>query len=188
MKKFTTVQGLAVSLHQSHIDTDQIIPARFLKTTIREGLGQYLFSDWRQKNNVETDFILNKNQNAEIIVAEENFGCGSSREHASWALLDFGIRVVISSSIADIFKNNAFKNGLLAIEVSETDLQILLSENVQELTIDLEKQQVINQSNQVFKFEVEAFRKQCLLNGIDELDYIMNHIEEIEKFERNRHV
>lgn len=188
MKKFKKFQGKAVTLNVSHIDTDQIIPARFLKTTGKTGLGQYLFSDWRKKNDVNTDFILNQNPDAKIIIAADNFGCGSSREHASWALMDFGIEVVVSSSIAEIFKNNAFKNGLLAVEVSQSDLKKLMAESTQNLIVDLENQQLINQLNQVFAFQVESFRKECLLKGLDELDYILKHINQIEAFERTHYV
>src|SRR5690348_7617327 len=162
-EKFTTLKSQAVPLSIENIDTDQIIPARFLKATTREGFGENLFKDW--KNN--PDFILNnKTFGGQILVAGKNFGCGSSREHAAWAIVDYGFRAVISSFFADIFKNNALNNGLLPVQVNETFLQKIFSlHHSAALTIDLEKQTLtINSTGEAEHFEISSYKKKCLLN------------------------
>ena len=181
-----------------NIDTDQIIPARFLKGTTKSGFGKNLFRDWRYENDDETkpknDFVLNKPQyRGEILVAGKNFGCGSSREHAAWAILDYGFRVVVSSFFADIFKNNALNNGVLPVTVSDEFLQKIFEqkENTQ-LQIDLENQTIkIAGSSQVFSragdlkesFEINTYKKECLLNGFDDIDYLLSIKDDIIKFE-----
>ncbi len=171
-----------------NVDTDQIIPARFLKSTSRDGFGENLFRDWRftkegEKNN---DFVLNKTTEGEILVAGKNFGCGSSREHAAWALADYGFKVVVSSFFADIFKGNALNNGLLPVQVSEKFLQAIFAAN-SELEVDLEKQVIrIKDTGQEESFEISAYKKHCLLNGLDDIDFLLSNKAEIEKFELNR--
>lgn len=187
MQKFTTLTSIATPLPKDNVDTDQIIPAEFLKTTTKEGLGDGLFFAWRQ----DPDFVLNNSQykGSEILVAHDNFGCGSSREHAPWALTDYGFRVVIAISFADIFKNNSLKNGLLPIELKKTELdeilEIILNNPEQELTIDLEKQKVILNNNQQFDFEIDPFRKRCFLKGVDDLGYILEFEDQISEYEKN---
>ena len=186
MKPFQTINSKVAVINIENIDTDQIIGSDHLKITNKNGLGKHLFSDWRYlsdgSNNKE--FVLNQEQtkNSEVIVAGENFGCGSSREHAPWALLDHGIRVVISSSMADIFSNNSVKNGLLAIQVSAEENQFLLSKNNFYIEIDLNQQTIICDSK-VITFLIEPFSKYCLTNGIDQLDFLMQYTKEIETFE-----
>jgi len=174
-----------------NIDTDQIIPARFLKATTRDGFGKNLFRDWRYHHDDEsqpkTDFVLNhKIYSGEILVAGKNFGCGSSREHAAWAIKDHGFKVVISSFFADIFKNNALNNGLLPITVSEAFLQQLFQLSPADtLTVSLESQTVcIDKSGQKESFEINSYKKTCLLNGYDDIDYLINMRTEIEQFEQ----
>lgn len=174
-----------------NIDTDQIIPARFLKATTRDGFGKNLFRDWRYHHDDEsqpkTDFVLNyKIYSGEILVAGKNFGCGSSREHAAWAIKDYGFKVVISSFFADIFKNNALNNGLLPITVSDAFLQQLFQLSPADtLTVSLEAQTVgIDKSGQKESFEINSYKKTCLLNGYDDIDYLINMRTEIEKFEQ----
>lgn len=174
-----------------NIDTDQIIPARFLKATTREGFGKNLFRDWRYNNDDElqpkNDFVLNhKIYSGEILVAGKNFGCGSSREHAAWAIKDYGFKVVISSFFADIFKNNALNNGLLPITVSDSFLQQLFQlSSADTLTVSLESQTVrIDKSGQKENFEINSYKKTCLLNGYDDIDYLINMHDIIEKFEQ----
>ncbi len=191
MDKITTIQSRFVPMPIENIDTDQIIPARFLKATTRDGFGKNLFRDWRYHHDDEsqpkTDFVLNhKIYSGEILVAGKNFGCGSSREHAAWAIKDHGFKVVISSFFADIFKNNALNNGLLPITVSEAFLQQLFQLSPADtLTVSLESQTVcIDKSGQKENFEINSYKKTCLLNGYDDIDYLINMRTEIEKFEQ----
>ena len=169
-----------------NIDTDQIIGSDHLKITDKNGLGKHLFSDWRYLANGENnpEFVLNQENTcaAKVIVAGDNFGCGSSREHAPWALLDFGIEVVISSSIADIFSNNSIKNGLLPIKVSAIDHHFLLSKNAENIDIDLVSQQIIC-DDKMIGFALEPFAKYCLLNGIEQLDFLFNNESKITEYE-----
>lgn len=175
------------------IDTDQIIPARFLKVTDKKGLGKNLFADWRYESDgsPKPDFILNqaKSQGAQVLLAGDNFGCGSSREHAPWALTDFGFRVVISTSFADIFKNNSLKNGLLPVIVKPETHHKLVDMFIEvpnaELTIDLEKQTMVLPDGEQVNFPVDAFSRNCLLQGTDELGYLLNLEPEIAAYEKN---
>ncbi len=192
MQKFTTLTGVAAPLPIVNIDTDMIIPKDYLKTIKRTGLGTGLFSEKRylEDGSENPDFVLNKPayRNAQILVAGDNFGCGSSREHAPWALLDFGIRCVISTSFADIFYNNCFKNGILPITVSPEDLEKLLDdasrgENAR-LTIDLEAQEIRGPDGGTISFDIDAFRRQCLLNGLDDIGLTMEKAPAIETFEK----
>jgi len=187
--KFTTLKTTAVPLPNENIDTDQIIPARFLKATTREGFGDNLFRDWRYDadNNPIASFVLNdKRYSGKILVAGKNFGCGSSREHAAWAIYDFGFRVVVSSFFADIFKNNALNNGLLPIVVSDGFLKQMLEaieRNPQtEIVVDL-----VNQIMQVGavkeSFEINAYKKTCLMNGYDDIDYLLSLNQEVKVFD-----
>lgn len=182
-----------VPVNIENIDTDQIIPARFLKATTKEGFGKNLFRDWRYYNDDEAqtraDFPLNMSQfDGEILVGGKNFGCGSSREHAAWAILDYGFRVVVSSFFADIFKNNALNNGVLPVQVSEEFLQkIFLQDNNTELTVDLEKQTItINSTGDTATFDINAYKKTCLLNGYDDIDFLLSLQPDIESFEKQR--
>ena len=191
MEKFTSLNTTAVPLSIENVDTDQIIPARFLKATDRKGFGSNLFRDWRfdKSNEPIPDFILNNPlYGGKILVAGNNFGCGSSREHAAWALADYGFKVIISSFFADIFKGNALNNGLLPIQVSPEILQQLLStiENNPStiITINLEEQilAVSSASIQV-NFEINSYKKTCLINGYDDIDYLVSQQSAIEQFE-----
>lgn len=196
MKKFTTITSRFVPLPEENVDTDQIIPARFLKSITREGFGKNLFRDWRyihdDENRPKKDFVLNNpDYTGEILVAGKNFGCGSSREHAAWALADYGFRVIVSSFFADIFKNNALNNLMLPVKVSEEFLQNLfvLSEedNKAELEVDLINQTITNlKSGEEESFEINTYKKECLLNGYDDVDYLLSHEKDIEAFEQNR--
>jgi 3-isopropylmalate/(R)-2-methylmalate dehydratase small subunit len=191
MEKFTTLTGVAAPMRSTNIDTDQIIPKQFLKTIKREGLGKNLFNDLRfnEDGSEKPDFILNQPayRNAKIIVAGDNFGCGSSREHAPWALLDFGIRCVISTSFADIFHNNCYKNGILPIKVSPEDLEKLFDDADRganaTLTVDLEAQEITGPDGGVVKFDIDPFRKHCLLNGLDDIGQTMQKAKGIDDFE-----
>ena len=191
MDKFTTLTGVAAPMKIRNIDTDMIIPKQYLKTIKRTGLGKGLFSEMRYKDDgsENPDFILNKPayRNAKIIVAEDNFGCGSSREHAPWALLDYGIRCVISTSFADIFFNNCFQNGVLPIKVSPADLEKLMEDadrgSNSTLTIDLEKQEIRGPDGGVVKFDIDGFRKHCMLNGLDDIGLTMQKNKNIGDFE-----
>ena len=194
MEKFTNVSGVAAPMPLVNIDTDMIIPKQFLKTIKRSGLGVNLFDEMRynQDGSEITDFVLNQSayRNAEIIIAGENFGCGSSREHAPWALKDFGISVVISESFADIFYNNCFKNGILPIKLSKESIDILMDdaskgENAR-ISVDLEEQIVSATDGTIFKFEVDAFKKHCLLNGLDDIGLTYQKIESVDKFEEKQ--
>ena len=193
MDKFTTLTGVAAPLPITNIDTDMIIPKQYLKTIARTGLGSGLFSELRFKEDgsENPDFVLNQPayRNAKIIVAEDNFGCGSSREHAPWALLDFGVRCVISTSFADIFFNNCFQNGVLPIRVSREDLDKLMDDAERganaTMTIDLEAQEIRGPDGGVVKFDIDAFRKHCMLNGLDGVGITMQKDKSISSFEEN---
>ena len=192
MNKFTTLTGVAAPMKITNVDTDMIIPKQYLKTIKRTGLGAGLFSEMRfnADGSENPDFVLNKPayRKAEILVAEDNFGCGSSREHAPWALLDFGIRCVISTSFADIFKNNCFQNGVLPAIVSKEDLAKLMDDAERganaTLTVDLEKQEIRGPDGGAVKFEVDAFRKQCLLEGLDDIGLTLKKQPIIDSFEK----
>jgi len=191
MEKFTTLTGVAAPLEIVNVDTDMIIPKQYLKTIKRTGLGKGLFAEMRynEDGSENTDFVLNKPayRKAQILVAGDNFGCGSSREHAPWALLDFGIRCVISTSFADIFYNNCFKNGILPITVSPEDLDKLMDDARRganaTLTIDLEAQEIRGPDGGTVSFEIDAFRKHCLLNGLDDIGLTMEKAPSIEAYE-----
>jgi 3-isopropylmalate/(R)-2-methylmalate dehydratase small subunit len=193
MPEFTTLRARVVSLPANDIDTDQIIPARFLKATDKNGMGDHLFADWRYNadGSVKPDFVLNQKQSqgAQILLAGANFGCGSSREHAPWALTEFGFRAVLSTSFADIFRNNALKNGLLPIVVDEATHQMLfdLIEEIPtaELNVDLASQTLTFPTGSV-TFAIDPFSKTCLLNGVDELGYLLNFEAEIAAYEAGR--
>jgi len=192
MQKFTTLEGVAAPIRQINVDTDMIIPKQYLKTIKRTGLGKGLFSEQRYKDDgsENPDFVLNKPayRNAKILVAGDNFGCGSSREHAPWALQDFGIRCVISTSFGDIFYNNCFKNGMLPIRVSPEDLEKLFDDADRganaTLTIDLEKQEIRGPDGGVVKFEIDPFRKHCLLNGLDDIGLTQQKQSKIASYEQ----
>jgi 3-isopropylmalate/(R)-2-methylmalate dehydratase small subunit len=189
MEKFNKVVSTAVPMPIEDIDTDQIIPARFLKATSRDGFGDNLFRDWRyvQGNEPKPDFVLNDSTyTGEILVAGKNFGCGSSREHAAWALYDYGFKVVVSSFFADIFKGNALNNGLLPVQVSEAFLKELLAAIKAnpsiEITVDLPVQ-TISFDGKSESFEVNSYKKECLLNGYDDIDFLVSIKDEIEDYE-----
>jgi len=190
MAQFTTLTSRVVPLPVNDIDTDQIIPARFLKATDKNGMGDNLFSDWRYNSDgsPKADFVLNKSESkgAQILLAGDNFGCGSSREHAPWALTGFGFRAVISTSFADIFRSNSLKNGLIPIIVDDETHKMLfdLIEEIPnaELTVDLESQ-TLTLPNGSVKFPIDPFNKACLLNGVDELGYILGFEKQIAEFE-----
>src|SRR4026207_1267597 len=191
MDKFTRLEGVAAPLRIINVDTDMVIPKQYLKTIKRTGLGKGLFSERRYKDDgsENPEFVLNKPayRKAKILVAGDNFGCGSSREHAPWALMDFGIRCVISTSFGDIFYNNSFKNGMLPIRVSPKELEMLFEDAERganaTLSIDLEKQEIRGPDGGVVKFEIDAFRKHCLLNGLDDVGLTMVKQDKIESFE-----
>lgn len=190
MKPVTHLRSHTAVLAHENIDTDRIIPARFLTTTERAGLGRYAFNDWRYNADGSTNaaFELNKPaaRGCEILVAGRNFGCGSSREHAPWALLDFGLRAVLSSEIADIFRNNALKNGLLAVVLSESEHRYLLAHPGIELAIDVAAQTIELPDGGRFSFQLDAFAKHCLLTGVDQLGFLLSQAPQIEHFERLR--
>ncbi len=189
MEKFVKVTSTAVPLPNEDVDTDQIIPARFLKATSREGFGENLFRDWRYVKGAEprADFVLNDpTYSGQILVAGKNFGCGSSREHAAWSLVDYGFKVVVSSFFADIFKGNALNNGLLPVQVSDAFLKDLLSaikaNSATEITVNLEEQS-ISFNGKSESFEVNSYKKECLINGYDDIDYLVNIKDEIKAYE-----
>ena len=190
MKRFTRFGSRLLPLPIDNIDTDQIIPARFLKTISKEGLDKQLFNDWRYRadGSDNPDFILNtpKAQGCEILLAGDNFGCGSSREHAPWALTQFGFRAVISTSFADIFKQNALKNSLLPIVVSREIHAELFRDPSRPVTVDLPSQRLILSDGREIEFPVDAFSKHCLLEGVDELGYVLQQDPAIASFEANR--
>jgi 3-isopropylmalate/(R)-2-methylmalate dehydratase small subunit len=191
MDKFTVLEGVAAPMPMINIDTDKVIPKQYLKTIKRTGLGKGLFAEMRYNadGSDNPDFVLNKPayKTAKIIVAGDNFGCGSSREHAPWALLDYGIRCVISTSFADIFYNNCFKNGILPIKVSPEDLEKLFDDAERganaTLSIDLAKQEIRGPDGGVVRFDIDAFRKNCLLNGLDDIGLTMVKSEKITGYE-----
>ena len=191
MEKFTTLTGVAAPLDMINIDTDMVIPKQFLTTIERSGLGRGLFFEMRfdADGNENPDFVLNKPpyRDAKILVTGENFGCGSSREHAPWALLDFGITCVIAPSFADIFYNNCFKNGILPIKLPPEDVEKLLDDAERganaTLTIDLENQTIQGPDGGTLHFDIEEFRKHCLLNGLDDIALTMEHADKIDSFE-----
>lgn len=183
--------GRFVPLPMENVDTDQIIPARFLKATTKVGFGKNLFRDWRYQNDDETkpvaDFVLNQpHYSGQILVAGKNFGCGSSREHAAWAILDYGFKVVVSSFFADIFKNNALNNGVLPVQVSEEFLQKIFQQGADStLTVNLEEQEIIiDATGEKESFFINQYKKTCLLNGYDDIDYLLSIQNEIEKYEQ----
>ena len=200
MEKFTVVKGLVAPLDRANVDTDQIIPKQFLKSIKRTGFGVNLFDEWRyldegypgqdsSKRPINPDFVLNqpRYQGARVLLARQNFGCGSSREHAPWGLNEYGFRVVIASSYADIFFNNCFKNGMLPVILTETQVDQLFRECLAtegyEITVDLEKRQVVTPSGEAFAFEVDDFRRHCLLNGLDDIGLTLQEGDAIRAFE-----
>ncbi|MFA5850860.1 MAG: 3-isopropylmalate dehydratase small subunit [Bacteroidales bacterium] len=188
--KFTIMESKPVIMPMENIDTDQIIPARFLKTTTREGFGDNLFHDWRYSKNGEKnpEFVLNqKRSNGKILVAGRNFGCGSSREHAAWAIYDHGFRAVVSSFFADIFKNNALNNGLLPVQVSPEFLQKIFATGESSLVINLyDKSIKISSTGDCENFEINSYKQDCLINGYDDIDFLLSNKDSIEKYEQNR--
>ena len=189
-EKFTALKSKAVPIPTDNIDTDQIIPARFLKATTREGFGENLFRDWRYNsdNTPKADFPLNNaTYVGQILVAGKNFGCGSSREHAAWAIYDYGFRVVVSSFFADIFKNNALNNALLPVQVSDTFLKKIfaaLEKNADTLiTVDLPQQKIILEDGASEYFDINLYKKTCMMNGYDDIDYLLSLRDEIKHFE-----
>ena len=194
MEKFTTLTGVAAPLEMINVDTDMIIPKQYLKTLGRTGLGKALLSELRydEKGKERPDFVLNKPayRASKILVAGDNFGCGSSREHAPWALMDFGIRCVISTSFADIFYNNCFKNGILPIKVSPEELKKLMDDAERganaTLTIDLPRQEIRGPDGGVITFEIDPFRKHCLLNGLDDIGLTLEKATSIDSFEKKQ--
>ncbi|MAV98858.1 MAG: 3-isopropylmalate dehydratase small subunit [Rhodobiaceae bacterium] len=191
MEKFKNLTAVAAPLPDINIDTDKIIPKQYLKTIQRTGLGKGLFSELRYNDDgsENKDFVLNKSQyrNAKILVAGDNFGCGSSREHAPWALLDYGIKVVISTSFADIFYNNCFKNGMLPIVLDEKEVSLLMEETERgsnaTLTVDLESQEITTSDGNVINFKIDKFLKHCLLNGLDDIALTLEKNADIKNFE-----
>lgn len=194
MEKFTSLTGVAAPLPMVNIDTDMVIPKDYLKTTARTGLGRHLFAEmrYREDGSERAEFVLNRPayRQASILIAFENFGCGSSREHAPWALRDFGIRCVIAPSFADIFFNNCFKNGLLPIVLPEATIDMLFNEIAAfpgyELTIDLDRQVIVRPQGEEIPFDVIAFRKFCLLNGFDDIGLTLRHADKIRAYEAER--
>jgi 3-isopropylmalate/(R)-2-methylmalate dehydratase small subunit len=202
MQPFVTLDGLAVPLDRANVDTDAIIPKQFLKSIKRSGFGPNAFDEWRyldhgepgmdnSKRKLNPDFVLNQSryQGAELLLARENFGCGSSREHAPWALLDYGFRAIIAPSFADIFFNNCFKNGILPVVLSAEAVDKLFkaveANPGYKILIDLEKQSVTTPDGQAYSFEVDAFRKHCLLNGLDDIGLTLQQVDKIKAFEAN---
>lgn len=189
-EKFVLLKSTAVPLPMENIDTDQIIPARFLKATTREGFGENLFRDWRYDagNQPKPDFVLNNPlYSGEILVAGKNFGMGSSREHAAWAIHDYGFKVVVSSFFADIFRNNALNTSVLPVQVPDVFLQgifSLIGQNPHtEITVDLESQRISLENGESFLFEINPYKKSCLINGYDDIDYLLSLRDEIRRFE-----
>lgn len=195
MEKFIKFIDTTVPLEIENIDTDQIIPARFLKATDKAGFGENLFRDWRFKNNgeINQDFSLNNSSyKGSILVAGDNFGCGSSREHAAWALKAYGFKVVVSSYFADIFKGNALNNGLLPVQVSPQFLDILFKHIKRDpsisITIDLENQKISIAGNQEYEnFDIDPYKKTCMLNGYDDIDFLLSKLDAIKKFEKEKY-
>ena len=205
MEKFVTFSGVVAPLDRANIDTDAIIPKQFLKSIKRTGFGPYLFDEWRYLDHGEPDmdctnrprnpdFVLNwpQYQDSQILLARDNFGCGSSREHAPWALLDFGFKVIIAPSFADIFFNNCFKNGILPLTLPAEDVDELFAavsatENYQ-LTIHLEQQNITTPDGKVYSFDIDPFRKHCLLNGLDDIGLTLEKVDSIRSFESQRRI
>jgi 3-isopropylmalate/(R)-2-methylmalate dehydratase small subunit len=203
VEKFTTFTGVVAPLDRSNVDTDAIIPKQFLKSIKRTGFGPYLFDEWRYMDHGEpdmdcsnrplnTEFVLNdeRYKSASVLLTRENFGCGSSREHAPWALADFGFKVILAPSFADIFFNNCFKNGILPIVLDDAVIDGLFSkatgEQALEMTVDLEAQELRTNDGEAISFEVDEFRKQCLLEGLDDIGLTLRHSDEIKAFEERR--
>jgi 3-isopropylmalate/(R)-2-methylmalate dehydratase small subunit len=203
MQAFTKLNGLVVPLDRANVDTDAIIPKQFLKSIKRTGYGPFLFDEWRYEDvgqpemdctnrPIRKDFVLNqpRYRGAEIMLARENFGCGSSREHAPWAIVDYGVSCVIAPSFADIFYNNCFKNSILPVVLSDAEMDVLFSETEShegyKLNVDLEAQTVTTPSGQVFTFEVDDFRKHCLLNGLDDIGLTLQQADKIKGYEEKR--
>ncbi|AQS46689.1 MULTISPECIES: 3-isopropylmalate dehydratase small subunit [Thioclava] len=195
MEKFEKVTGIAAPMPLVNIDTDMIIPKGFLKTIKRTGLGVHAFDEMRydRQGNENPDFVLNKPQyrEAQILVVGDNFGCGSSREHAPWALADFGIKVIISTSFADIFYNNSFKNGMLPIVLPQEQVDILMKDAEKgsnaRMTVDLENQEITTSEGETIKFDVDAFKKHCLLEGLDDIGLTLEKAAAIDSFETQMH-
>lgn len=203
MKKFERLTGLVIPIDRANVDTDAIIPKQYLKSIKRSGFGPNLFDDWRYldpgepgmdhgQRRINPDFVLNqpRYRGAQILLARDNFGCGSSREHAPWALDDYGIRAIIAPSFADIFYNNSFKNGLLPIVLDRAAVDLLFTETGATpgyaLTVDLGRQTVTTPSGTAFHFDVEAFRKHCLLHGLDDIGLTLEHVDDIRAYEARR--
>ncbi|MDQ6989976.1 MAG: 3-isopropylmalate dehydratase small subunit [Mariprofundaceae bacterium] len=203
MQAFTTLNGLVVPMDRANVDTDAIIPKQFLKSIKRTGYGPFLFDEWRYEDVGQPemdcsnrpkrgDFVLNqaRYQGAQVMLARENFGCGSSREHAPWAILDYGVSCVIAPSFADIFYNNCFKNGILPVVISDTEMDVLFAETAAiegyALTVDLDAQMVMTPSGQSFSFEVDDFRKHCLLHGLDDIGLTLQDAASIKNYEKKR--
>ncbi len=202
MEKFTSMSGIVLPLDRANVDTDAIIPKQFLKSIKRSGFGPNLFDQWRyldhgepgmdnSKRQLNPDFILNqaRYQGASILLARDNFGCGSSREHAPWALLDYGFRVIIAPGFADIFYNNCFKNGILPIKLPEQVVQKLFQQSQEtgyQLQVDLQQQHIMLPGGETISFEIDGFRKHCLLNGLDDIALTLDHVKQIKEYE-NKH-
>ena len=190
MKKIKTFSAKTVNLPNEDVDTDQIIPARFLTRQTIDGIGECLFADWRfdKSGKPNENFILNQAEsiNAGILVAGNNFGCGSSREHAAWSLLDYGFRAIISSSFADIFQNNSLKNGLITIVVDLETHEWLMEHPATELIVDLENTEIILENGKTVSFPIDSFARYCLLHGVDQLGYILSHESEINAYENQQ--
>ena len=202
MKAFTKINSTILPLDRSNVDTDAIIPQQYLKSVKRTGFGVNLFDNWRYRDpgilgqdhsqrRLVQDFVINQSEykDAKILLARENFGCGSSREHAVWSILDYGIEAVIAPSFADIFCSNSYKNGLLPITLSDQEVDYLFKQVEQNAAfscaVDLDKQIIVDEENKTFNFEIEEFRKYCLLNGYDEIDLTLQHADKIENYEKN---
>ncbi|MBB3275709.1 MULTISPECIES: 3-isopropylmalate dehydratase small subunit [unclassified Pseudoxanthomonas] len=191
MSGFRELRSQSVVLRQTNIDTDQIIPARFLSTTERAGLGRNAFNDWRWQadGTPNPEFPFNQPENAgrAVLLAGRNFGCGSSREHAPWALTDLGLRAIVSSEIADIFRNNSLKNGLLPVVLAEDDVQALMERPDDELVIDVAERELRTPDGRIYPFPLDAFAQTCLLEGVDEMGYLLARQADIEHYEETRH-
>ena len=193
MDKFISINDYAAPLKMINVDTDMIIPKQFLKTIKRSGLGKNLFHELRYdlQGNLKNDFVLNWDpfKSAKILIAGENFGCGSSREHAPWSLLDFGFKCIIAPSFADIFYSNCFKNGILPIILDQKNVDYLMieAENKRKLLIDLEDQKIMNEKKEIINFEIDPFRKKCLLEGLDDIALTLKKVEKIDSFEHKIH-
>ena len=191
MEKFITIKGIAAPLPMINVDTDMIIPKQFLKTIKRSGLGKNLFHELRfdMQGNIKNDFVLNWDpyKKATILIAGDNFGCGSSREHAPWSLLDFGFKCIVAPSFADIFYNNCFKNGILPIRLDQEKVNILMTEakNKNQLTINLDEQKIILADENVIEFDVDPFRKKCLIEGLDDIGLTLQKKDKISKYEES---